>query len=80
MTNDVDDRTGTANQGEGNREAAKAYNEQQHDFVEQGRVEKAADEAREAIESEEKHDLERAEAEGKKHAKGVDPAVTYNPS
>ena len=40
------------NQGEGNREAAKAYNEAQHEFVESGQVKQKAEEAKRALETE----------------------------
>lgn len=63
------------NQGEGNREAARHYNEETRKFVESGRVEKSAADAKRAYEGAERADLERAEREGKSHAKGEDPAV-----
>jgi hypothetical protein len=65
----------SGNQGEGNREAAHEYNEEQQEFVEKGRVEKAAEQAKKAVDSEEGKDLERAERKGKDHAKDVDPNV-----
>jgi hypothetical protein len=61
-------------QGEGNKEAAKNYNEAQEKFVKSGRVEQAAEEA-EPKSKEEAEELERAEAEGRRHAKEEDPAV-----
>ncbi len=63
------------NQGEGNREAARDYNQQQRRFVEQGRVEESAERAKQATESGEKSRLEQAEREGKSHAKEFDPNV-----
>jgi hypothetical protein len=62
------------NQGEGNREAGRRYNEDQHRFVESGKVPQAArdaapDSAAEAAE------LRRAEQAGRSHAKGEDPTV-----
>ena len=37
------------NQGEGNKEAGRIYNEQQRQFVAEGKVEKGAQEAKEAL-------------------------------
>jgi hypothetical protein len=61
-------------QGEGNKEAAKNYNEAQQKFVKSGRVEQAAEEA-EPKSKQEAEELERAEAEGLSRAKEEDPAV-----
>lgn len=63
------------NQGEGNREAAKAYNEETQRFVEAGKVEKSAAEAKAAVEGEEKAELEEAERAGLARAKEFDPNV-----
>lgn len=64
------------NQGEGNREAAREYNEEQRKFVEAGRVEEAATEAAEAVESDEQRArLENAERKGKSKATEFDPNV-----
>ena len=63
-----------AMQGEGNRTAARRYNEETTDFARSGRVEQAAREARPAG-AEEARDMERAEAEGKSHARGEDPLL-----
>jgi hypothetical protein len=62
------------NQGEGDYEAARRYDEAQRRFVESGKVEKAAEEAapRDAAEAEA---LERAEEAGKSRSHGEDPAV-----
>ncbi|MEO6031056.1 MAG: hypothetical protein ABIP61_03980, partial [Burkholderiaceae bacterium] len=62
------------NQGEGNREAGRRYNEAQHRFVASGKVAQAAgaaapDNAAEAAE------LQRAEQAGRSHAKGEVPTV-----
>jgi hypothetical protein len=54
------------NEGEGNRTAAKRYNESQRKFVRAGRVKPAAEEARRALE--ETHEgvtLREAEAKGR---------------
>jgi hypothetical protein len=61
-------------QGEGDYEAGRRYDKASRDFAESGKVEPAArdaapDNAREAEE------LERAEEEGKSHAKGEDPLL-----
>ncbi|HEY6133900.1 MAG TPA: hypothetical protein VIW70_07985 [Rubrivivax sp.] len=62
------------NQGEGNTEAARRYNEDQKRFVKSGGVRQAAEDAapRDAAEAEE---LQRAEEEGLARAKGEDPTV-----
>ena len=63
-----------AMQGEGNRTAARRYNEETTDFARSGRVEQAAREARPAG-AEEARDLARAEAEGKSRSRGEDPLL-----
>lgn len=61
---------GQQNEGEGNRTAARAYNADQHRFAgDHQKVDKAAQSAREAVDSPEGKDLARAEKEGQKHAK-----------
>ena len=55
-------------QGEGNKDAAREYNESQREFVESGNVDRAAREA-EPRSEEERAALERAEREGRSHAK-----------
>jgi hypothetical protein len=57
------------NEGEGNRTAARQYNEAQRKFVESGKVEPAAKDAEHALETDEAEALERAEKEGRSHAK-----------
>ena len=59
------------NQGEGDRESAKRYNEATQDFVKSGKVKKAAQRAK-GQDPQEARDSER---EGKRHAKEEDPAV-----
>lgn len=62
------------NQGEGNRDAARRYDEAQQKFVEAGKVDEAA--RRAAPENEEEaRELKRAEQAGQSHAKGEDPTV-----
>ncbi len=56
------------NQGEGNREAAKEYNEATEDFVESGKVEENADK-HENLANEEMQKLEKAKEEAKERAK-----------
>ena len=63
-----------AMQGEGNRTAARRYNEETTDFARSGRVEQAARDARPAG-ADEARDLQRAEAEGKSHAREEDPLL-----
>ena len=55
-------------QGEGNRDAAREYNESQQDFVESGDVERAAREAEPQSESE-RAEMEDAERKGRSHAR-----------
>jgi hypothetical protein len=55
-------------QGEGNRDAAREYNESQRDFVQSGQVDEAARDA-EPRSDEERREMERAEREGRSHAR-----------
>jgi len=64
------------NEGEGNRTAARQYNEAQRRFVESGKADEKAHEAEQALETPEKSVMERAEAVGKSHKRGEDPDVT----
>lgn len=57
--------------GEGNREADREYRERTRDFVESGKVDEAAERARE----QDPQEGERAEEEGLERAKEVDPEV-----
>lgn len=61
-------------QGEGNYTAARHYNQATKRFVEQGKVDPAAEAAKPGS-AEEQRDMERAEAQGKSHAKEEDPAL-----
>ena len=63
------------NEGEGSRTGARQYDRAAEKFAKSGKVEEKAREARDAIDSPEGPELERAEAEGRRHAKGEDPAV-----
>lgn len=72
-----DDRSearGQENQGEGNREAARRYNEDQQQFVQSGRAEAAAGRAA-PDDADDAAEMSRAEREGRRHAKGEDPTV-----
>jgi hypothetical protein len=63
------------NEGEGNRTAAREYNEAQQRFVRSGKVEEKAKEAERAVEGAEGKELEEAEAAGKRHIAEEDPEV-----
>jgi hypothetical protein len=54
------------NEGEGSRTAAREYNKETREFIESGKVEKSAEKASKAIESEEGSSLKKAEKEGLK--------------
>jgi len=56
------------NEGEGNKTAAREYNEAQRLFVQSGAVEEKAQEAARAMSSPERVELERAEEIGKRRA------------
>jgi hypothetical protein len=57
------------NQGEGDREAARRYNEHASEFATHGDVTGAAEDARDAIDSNEGPHLREAEERGKKPAR-----------
>ena len=76
------EKTGTAggaNEGEGNKTAAKEFNEAQRRFAESGPVEEKARDAEQALDGPERRELEAAEAAGKSHIAGEDPEVTRDP-
>jgi len=54
------------NEGEGNKTAAREYDEAQHRFAQSGKVEEKAREAERAISGPERIELERAEAIGRR--------------
>lgn len=62
------------NEGEGSRSGAKAYDDAATKFADSGRVKEAADKAKTAREGPERAELDRAEAAGRSHSKGEDPA------
>lgn len=68
--------TTTRNEGEGNKTAARQYNEAQQRFVKSGKVEEKAREAEQSLKTPEKPELERAEAIGKRHKADEDPEIT----
>jgi hypothetical protein len=72
-------RSTQRNEGEGNRTAARHYNEAQRRFVQSGKVEEKAHEAEHALKTPEKSVLERAEAVGKSHKRAEDPDITRKP-
>lgn len=57
------------NEGEGNRTAARQYNENTQEFVKSGRVDDAAKEAEQAIQGGERDELLRDEATGRSRAR-----------
>ena len=65
-----------ANEGEGNKSADRRYREGVGRTVKSGQVDKKAKEAARAMDGAEADELRRAEAEGKKHSHGEDPALT----
>jgi hypothetical protein len=71
--------TSGRNEGEGNKTAARQYNEAQRRFVQSGKVEEKAREAKKALDTPEKRELERAEAIGKRHKVAEDPEITRKP-
>jgi hypothetical protein len=65
------------NQGEGNRTAAREFNQFQRRFVQSGKVEDKARQAERDIRNEDiRRELEHAETVGKRHAAGEDPEIT----
>lgn len=64
-----------ANEGEGNKTAAREYNESQQRFVKSGKVDEKARDAERAFDSPERRELEEAEAVGKRHMAEEDPEV-----
>ena len=60
--------------GEGNYAASKQYNDAARDFAKSGRVDKAAKDAAPTSDADALQ-MQAAEDEGKRHAKGEDPAL-----
>jgi hypothetical protein len=67
--------TDQKNEGEGNKTAARHYNEATERFAKSGKVEEKAREAKDALDGTEGRELAHAEAVGKKHSHGEDPAL-----
>jgi hypothetical protein len=63
------------NQGEGNREAARRYNEGVKKHIKKGDVQQQAAEAERALDGPEKDELQEAEKIGKSHIKEEDPQI-----
>lgn len=63
------------NEGEGNRSAARQYDEAQRRFVKSGKVEEKAKEAERAVEGKEGDALREAELVGKRHTHEEDPEI-----
>lgn len=74
-----DDDRRDQNQGEGNKDAARRFNEAEQAFVQsqrgQEQIERAGD-----VSGDEKAALERAEEQGKERAREGDPDVAKDPS
>ena len=66
--------TGTKIQGEGDYEAARRYDEGAASFAKSGSVDQAAKDAKPRSKAEQQ-EMEKAEREGRSHAKGEDPAL-----
>ena len=58
-------KPGFENEGEGNKTAARRYNKATEEYVHSGRAEHAAEEAKQALESEEGESLLEAEEEAR---------------
>ncbi len=67
----MSEREKPRNQGEGDREAAKRYSEETREFIDSGKVDEAAERAKEQDPAEGKA----AEKAGRDRAKEMDPAV-----
>jgi hypothetical protein len=65
----MNDRKPDANEGEGNRTAAREYNKATRDFIAEGKVAPAAEKAREDLEGPDAEALREAEREGRSRAK-----------
>ena len=76
---DMDALRGGGDRGEGSYAGTRQYDKAVKDFAESGRVEEAARAASPKTPAEAR-EMEAAEAEGKRHAKGEDPALTRRTS
>jgi len=68
-------RTGQQNEGEGNKTAAREYNQATTKFTRSGEVEGKAREAKRAVGGAEGETLREAEREGRAHSHGEDPEL-----
>jgi hypothetical protein len=68
-------RNSGRNEGEGNRTAARKFNKESREFAQSGKVDAAAEEAKEAVQGPEREELKEAEAKGRARAREQDPAV-----
>jgi len=68
------------NEGEGNKTAAKEYNEATKKFAQSGKVEQQAKAAEAARSGPERREMERAEQAGKQRAKEEDPQIHREPA
>jgi hypothetical protein len=70
------DFTKQRNEGEGNRTAAREYNEAQQRFIKSGQVDQKAHEAERDLRDDSiRRELEQAEAIGRRHIAKEDPEV-----
>jgi hypothetical protein len=69
MGQSIPKQGGQANEGEGNKTAARNYNREQRDFVKSGQVDKKAKEAEKAVDGPEAASLRDAEREGESKAR-----------
>src|ERR1700733_536286 len=61
-----------ANEGEGNKTAARRYNSATEEYARSGRADAAANAAKKAMEGPERQELERAETEGRSRATDIE--------
>lgn len=66
------------NEGEGNKTAARHYNQKTQAFAKSGKVEGAAQQAAQAMDSDEREELEKARRKAASHAKDHDPEEQRN--
>ena len=66
---------GLENEGEGNKTAARRYNDSTQKFVESGKVDEAARKAKQAVDGPEGEELRRAEEEGMCHPTGPGKSI-----
>lgn len=72
---DTSETSAPVNEGEGNKTAAREYNQAQRRFVKSGRVTEQARDAEQALDGPERKELEEAEAIGKSHIAEEDPML-----